>query len=290
MKQFASLFYTMQTVKYDKLADIVCDLITEENMALVCAIVNQKGGVGKTTTTVNLAAYLATRGKRVLLFDLDPQGNATSGLGIEKDKVELSSYDIIIDGVSLADCLQETSVRNLKVCPSNINLAGAEVELASMDNRENRLKSAFEAYSEAYDFLLIDCPPSLGLLTLNALIAADTVLVPIQAEYYALEGVSQLMETVNTVKNGLNPELDIFGVLITMFDGRTQLANQVEHEVRKYFGDKVFKTVIPRNVRLSEAPSYGQSILEYDKRSKGAEAYHKLSREVIARERKYNKK
>lgn len=258
-------------------------------MALVCAIVNQKGGVGKTTTTVNLAAYLATRGKRVILVDLDPQGNATSGLGIEKDSVELSSYDLVINGATLSDCLLETSVRNLKVCPSNINLAGAEVELAGMEKRESRLKEAFQANTESYDFLLIDCPPSLGLLTLNALIASDSVLVPIQAEYYALEGVSQLMETVNSVKNGLNPDLGIFGVLITMFDGRTQLANQVEQEVRKYFGEKVFKTVIPRNVRLSEAPSYGQSILEYDKRSKGAEAYHKLSREVIARERKYKK-
>lgn len=258
-------------------------------MALVCAIVNQKGGVGKTTTTVNLAAYLATRGKRVILFDLDPQGNATSGLGIAKDEVELSSYDILIEGAAMSDCLLDTSVRNLRVCPSNINLAGAEVELASMENRESRLKKAFEDYAESFDFLLIDCPPSLGLLTLNALIASEAVLVPIQAEYYALEGVSQLMETINTVKKGLNPELSIFGVLMTMFDGRTQLANQVEHEVRSYFGDTVFKTVIPRNVRLSEAPSYGQSILEYDKRSKGAEAYHKLSREVISRERKFKK-
>lgn len=263
--------------------------LAEDGMALVCAVVNQKGGVGKTTTTVNLAAYLATRGKRVLLFDLDPQGNATSGLGIDKTAIDNSTYDLLINGTAIEDCLLDTSVRNLKLCPSNIDLAGAEVELAGMEARETRLKAAFEAYQESFDFLLIDCPPSLGLLTLNALVASESVLVPIQAEYYALEGVSQLMETINTVKSALNPSLGIFGVLITMFDGRTQLANQVEQEVRNYFGDKVFKTVIPRNVRLSEAPSYGQSILDYDKRSKGAEAYHKLSREVISRERKYKK-
>lgn len=259
-------------------------------MSQICAVVNQKGGVGKTTTTVNLAAYLANRGKRVILFDLDPQGNATSGLGIDKNEQDLSSYDVLINKTALKECLVDTSVRNLRVCPANIDLAGAEVEMASIENREMRLKSAFESFDEPFDFLLIDCPPSLGLLTLNALVAAHSVLVPIQAEYYALEGVSQLMETVNSVKRGLNANLYIFGVLITMFDGRTQLANQVEDEVRNYFGEKVFKTVIPRNVRLSEAPSYGQSILDYDKRSKGAEAYHKLSREVISRERKYDKK
>lgn len=258
-------------------------------MSQICAVVNQKGGVGKTTTTVNLAAYLATRGKRVILLDLDPQGNATSGLGIEKNKVEHSSYDVLINAMPLKDCLLDSSVRNLRVCPANMDLAGAEVELVALEKREMRLKTAFEQFDEAYDFLLIDCPPSLGLLTLNALIASNSVLVPIQAEYYALEGVSQLMETVNSVKRGLNPELFIFGVLITMFDGRTTLANQVEEEVRNYFGDKVFKTVIPRNVSLSEAPSHGQSILDYDKRSKGAEAYHKLSREVISRERKLDK-
>lgn len=258
-------------------------------MSLICAIVNQKGGVGKTTTTINLAAYLATRGKRVILFDLDSQGNSTSGLGIDKDEQENTSYDVLIDQVALSDCLLDTNVRNLRLCPGNIDLAGAEVELASIEEREKRLKTAFEKFEDSYDFMLIDCPPSLGLLTLNALVAADAVLVPIQAEYYALEGVSQLMETVNTVKKALNPPLSIFGVLLTMFDVRTQLANQVESEVRNYFGDKVFKTVIPRNVRLSEAPSYGQSILEYDKRSKGAEAYHKLAREVISRERKRRK-
>lgn len=258
-------------------------------MGQICAIVNQKGGVGKTTTTVNLAAYLATRGKRVILFDLDPQGNASSGLGIDKNTEINGSYDVLINGLALSDCLHDTSVRNLRICPGNMNLAGAEVELAAMDNRESKLKKAFSTFDEAYDFLLIDCPPSLGLLTLNALVSAGSIIVPIQAEYYALEGVSQLMETVNTIKRGLNPSLSIFGVVITMFDGRTQLANQVEAEVRNYFGDTVFKTVIPRNVRLSEAPSYGQSILEYDKRSKGAEAYHKLSREVISRERKLRK-
>ena len=258
-------------------------------MSQIVAVVNQKGGVGKTTTTVNLAAYLANRGKRVILLDLDPQGNASSGLGIDKKELENSTYDVLINNTDIKECLVDTSVRNLRVCTANIDLAGAEVELAGLEQREMRLKTAFERFEEGYDFLLIDCPPSLGLLTLNALIGADSVLVPIQAEYYALEGVSQLMETVNSVKRGLNPDLYIFGVLITMFDGRTTLANQVEDEVRNYFGEKVFKTVIPRNVSLSEAPSYGQSILDYDKRSKGAEAYHKLSREVISRERKLDK-
>lgn len=256
-------------------------------MAIKIAIVNQKGGVGKTTSTINLAAYLALRGKRCLLFDIDPQGNASSGLGIDKNAQAFTTYDIIINGKEADEVLVETEQRNLKLAAGNIDLAGAEVELANMENREFRLRDALNKMQTAYDFLLIDCPPSLGLLTLNALTAVDALIIPIQAEYYALEGVSQLMETVNSIKGSLNPSLQIYGVLITMSDGRTQLAQQVEKEVRSFFGDMVFKIVIPRNVRLSEAPSYGQSINLYDRRSKGAEAYHQLAKEVIRREKRF---
>ncbi len=256
-------------------------------MAIKLAIVNQKGGVGKTTTSINLAAYLALRGKRCLLFDMDPQGNASSGLGIDKNNLESSCYDILINGVSPDEVIVKTEQNNLSLAPGNIDLAGGEVELAAMSEREFKLKTALSEMQTPYDFLLIDCPPSLGLLTLNALVAVDGLIIPIQAEYYALEGVSQLVETVNSVKNGLNPELKIYGVVMTMSDGRTQLAQQVEKEVRNFFGDMVFKTVIPRNVRLSEAPSYGQSINLYDKRSKGAEAYHQLAKEVIKREKRF---
>lgn len=256
-------------------------------MAIKLAIVNQKGGVGKTTTTINLAAYLALRGKRTLLFDIDPQGNASSGLGIDKNTQTYTTYDIIIDGKDADEVIVATEQSNLQIAPGNINLAGGEVELANAEGREYKLKEALVKMKTPYDFLLLDCPPSLGLLTLNALTAADALIIPIQAEYYALEGVSQLVETVNSVKNALNPDLSIFGVLMTMSDGRTQLAQQVEKEVRNYFGDMVFKTVIPRNVRLSEAPSYGQSINLYDRRSKGAEAYHQLAREVIKREKRF---
>ncbi len=256
-------------------------------MAIRIAIVNQKGGVGKTTTTINLAAYLALRGKRCLVFDIDPQGNASSGLGVDKNAQAFTTYDVIINGKAADEVLIETEQRNLKVAVGNIDLAGAEVELASLEKREFRLKEALDAMQTAFDFLLVDCPPSLGLLTLNALTAVEAIIIPIQAEYYALEGVSQLMETVNTMKRSLNPDLQIFGVLITMSDVRTQLAQQVEKEVRNFFGEMVFKVVIPRNVRLSEAPSYGQSINLYDKRSKGAEAYHQLAKEVIRREKRF---
>ncbi|MDD2534216.1 MAG: AAA family ATPase [Eubacteriales bacterium] len=252
-------------------------------MSQVIAIVNQKGGVGKTTTSVNLAAFLANKGKKVLLIDIDPQGNATSGFGIEKNKVEVSTYDVLINNLPLHEAVLETGRNRLFVCPANINLAGAEVELVSVVSRETCLKRALEDIRSQYDFILMDCPPSLGLLTINALTAADSVLVPIQGEYYALEGLTQLMETVTLVKRSLNSKLVVFGVVVTMFDARTQLSHQVAAEVRKYFGDKAFRTVIPRNVRLSEAPSFGKSIIEYDPKSKGAECYDALAREVIKR-------
>ncbi|MDI9499105.1 MAG: AAA family ATPase [Bacillota bacterium] len=255
-------------------------------MAERMAIVNQKGGVGKTTTAVNLAAYLAIRGKRVILLDLDAQANATSGLGFERDDSRNGSYELLINEVPLCDCVHDSGRRNLQICPGSIHLAGAEVELATMESRERRLRNALDAGDLSYDYLLIDCPPSLGLLTLNALTAADSLIVPIQTEYYALEGVTLLLDTIQSVKQSLNPELQIFGIVLTMSDLRTQLAAQVEEEVRKAFGERVFKTVIPRNVRLSEAPSHGQAIVEYDRRSRGAEAYQQLAREVIRRSRR----
>jgi chromosome partitioning protein len=252
-------------------------------MSQVIAIVNQKGGVGKTTTTVNLSAFLANKGKKVLLIDSDPQGNATSGFGIEKNKVEYTTYDVLINNMHLRDIIVDSGRPHLSICPANINLAGAEVELVSVVSRETCLQRAIQEIRSGYDFVLIDCPPSLGLLTINALTAADSVLVPIQGEYYALEGLTQLMETVSLVKRSLNPRLNVFGVVVTMFDARTQLSHQVAAEVRKYFGEKVFRTIIPRNVRLSEAPSFGKSIIEYDPKSKGAESYDALAREVIRR-------
>ena len=252
-------------------------------MSQVISIVNQKGGVGKTTTTVNLASFIANKGKKVLLIDVDPQGNATSGLGLEKNKVELSTYDVLINQVPLRDAIQETGRKRLSICPANIDLAGAEVELVGTVSRETFLKRAIDPIRDEFDFVLMDCPPSLGLLTLNALTAADSLIVPIQGEYYALDGLTQLMETVSIVKRNMNQNLSVFGVVVTMFDARTQLSHQVAAEVRKYFGDKVFRTIIPRNVRLSEAPSFGKSIVEYDPKSKGAESYDALAREVIKR-------
>lgn len=249
-------------------------------MGKVISVANQKGGVGKTTTAVNLSTLLAKRGKKVLLIDTDPQGNATSGLGVTKE-VELSVYDILVGETTFEETVQETEVKNLKVCPSNISLAGAEVELVSMMSREQRLKVKLDVAKEEYDFIIIDCPPSLGLVTLNAFTASDSVLIPVQCEYFALEGLGQLLNTVNLVKKHLNKNLEIEGALLTMYDARTNLSNQVVKEVKKYFEDKVYKTVIPRNVRLSEAPSYGMPISIYDPKSKGAKAYEKFTKELL---------
>ena len=249
-------------------------------MGKVISIANQKGGVGKTTTAVNLSTILAKRGKKVLLIDTDPQGNATSGLGIDKN-VNFSVYDVIINDVEIENTIIQTIVKNLDVCPSNINLAGAEVELVSMVSREHRLKEKIDKKKDKYDFIIIDCPPSLGLITLNAFTASDSVLIPVQCEYYALEGLGQLVNTINLVKKHLNKNLEIEGALLTMFDIRTNLSNQVVKEVNKYFENKVYKTVIPRNVRLSEAPSYGMPISVYDPRSKGAKSYDKFVKELL---------
>ena len=249
-------------------------------MGKVISVANQKGGVGKTTTTVNLSTILAKRGKKVLLIDADPQGNATSGLGIEKE-VEFSTYDILVNDTEIKQALQKTVIKNLLLCPSNMNLAGAEVELVSMMSREQRLKEKLEEVKDAFDYIFIDCPPSLGLITLNAFTASNSVLIPVQCEYFALEGLGQLLNTVNLVKKHLNKTIMIEGALLTMYDIRTNLSNQVVKEVKKYFNDKVYKTVIPRNVRLSEAPSYGMPITEYDPKSKGAKSYTKFAKEFL---------
>ena len=252
-------------------------------MTMILAIVNQKGGVGKTTTSVNLSSYLALKGKKTLLLDIDPQGNATSGVGIDKNDLEKTIYDVLINGDMLSDAIIPTGRKNLDICPSNIDLAGAEIEMVNLFSRETVLKRALQQMGDLYDFVIMDCPPSLGLLTINALTAASGVMVPIQSEYYALEGLSQLMNTINIVNKHLNPRLEIFGVVVTMFDSRTQLSHQVASEVKKYFGDQLFKTIIPRNVRLSEAPSHGLAINEYDARSKGADSYEYLAKEVMRR-------
>ena len=249
-------------------------------MGKVISVANQKGGVGKTTTTINLSTILAKRGKKVLLIDADPQGNATSGVGAEKD-VEFSLYDVLVGDTEVGQTLETTAIKNLYVCPSNINLAGAEVELVPMISREQRLKAKLDGIKDKFDFVLIDCPPSLGLITLNAFTASDSVLIPVQCEYYALEGLGQLINTVNLVKKHLNKDIQIEGALLTMYDIRTNLSNQVVREVKKYFDNKVYKTVIPRNVRLSEAPSYGLPITEYDPKSKGAKSYEKFTKEFL---------
>ena len=249
-------------------------------MGKIISVANQKGGVGKTTTTVNLSTILAKKGKKVLLIDADPQGNATSGLGLEKD-VEPSTYDILVNDTELEEAMQKTIIKNLLICPANMDLAGAEVELVSMMSREQRLKEKVDIIRDKFDYILIDCPPSLGLITLNAFTASDSVLIPVQCEYFALEGLGQLLNTINLVKKHLNKSIKIEGALLTMYDIRTNLSNQVVKEVKKYFENKVYKTVIPRNVRLSEAPSYGMPITEYDPRSKGAKSYMKFAKEFL---------
>ncbi len=251
-------------------------------MGKVIAITNQKGGVGKTTTAINLGASLAHLGKKVLLLDIDPQGNTTSGVGVQKQSIKRCVYDVLVSGFSLDAIIMPTAVERLWVAPASIQLAGAEIELVPSMSREDKLRQQMEPVRDDYDYTLIDCPPSLGLLTINALTAADSVLVPIQCEYYALEGLSQLINTVKLVQKHLNKSLTLQGALLTMYDPRTNLSAQVVSEVKAYFGDQVYDTIVPRSVRLSEAPSYGQTILDYDPRSKGAEVYMKLAEEVLA--------
>ena len=250
-------------------------------MGKIIAICNQKGGVGKTTTSINLSTCLAMAGKKVMLIDLDPQANATSGMGINKHDVQKSTYHILLEEISLTDILQKTVVENLLLAPSNLDLTGAEVELVGVLGREYRLKRALQKEKDNYDFIIIDSPPSLGLLTINGLCAADSVIIPVQCEYYALEGLTQLHNTIRLVKENLNPGLGIEGVLLTMADFRTNLTKEVIQEARNHFKDKVYTTVIPRNVRLTEAPSFGQPIALYDKDSLGAEKYAELSREIL---------
>ena len=258
-----------------------------KNPVLTIGVINQKGGVGKTTTAVNLSAVLGDKGYSVLLVDLDPQGNSTSGLGFDKSTCELSSYDCLLnDDLNPIDAVVDLDTKNVKLIPATIDLAGAEAELVQAIAREMRLKDALNAIqkdSDSFDFIIIDCPPSLGMLTINALTAAQELIIPIQSEFYALEGLSKIIDSVNMVKKRLNPDLEILGVLLTMYDKRTALAQQVASQVTEFFGDKLFKTKIPRTVRISEAPSFGQSILEYDPSGKGAKAYRKLGNEVIER-------
>lgn len=250
-------------------------------MSRVIALLNQKGGVGKTTTAINLGAYLAKAGKTVLVVDFDPQGNATSGLGFDKQTAPLTSYDVLKDPQLATKSVYDTTTPNLFIMPTNASLANAEVELVGKEKREYSLKEALKTMT--HDYILIDCPPALGLLTINALTAADELLIPVQAEYYALEGLSQLLSVMQKVKQGLNTKLELLGVVVTMYDSRTSLSEQVHDELKKHFGDKLFKTVIPRNVKLAEAPSHGRPVAEHDKWSKGARAYKQLSKEVLQR-------
>lgn len=252
-------------------------------MGRVIAVANQKGGVAKTTTAINLGASLALRGERVLVIDMDPQGNATSGFGIERQKLKQCIYDVLVNENTLLDVVAPTDIPGLNIAPATMRLAGAEIEMVALVGREKRLAAALQGIRDGYTFILVDCPPSLGLLTLNALTAADRVLVPIQCEYYALEGLGQLMNTIKLVQRHLNPGLTLEGMLLTMFDARTNLSTQVVKEVKKHFKDKVFRTIIPRNVRLSEAPSYGKPVILHEPRSRGAEVYLELAEEVRIR-------
>lgn len=246
-------------------------------MRQIIAILNQKGGVGKTTSTINIAAYLSKMGRSVLVVDLDPQGNATSGLGVSKN-LNSTMYDVLLNGELLGNVIKDIPSTDLALLPANAELAGAEVELVNQVDRDQRLKNALAR--AAYDYILVDCPPSLGLLSVNALVAADSILIPVQAEYYALEGLTQLLGTVQRIREGLNPSLNLLGVVVTMFDSRTSLSDSVYKELQKHFGQKLFKTVIPRNVRLAEAPSHGKTILAHDKWSRGARAYKVLAKEI----------
>jgi chromosome partitioning protein len=253
-------------------------------MAKTVSVINQKGGVGKTTTAVNLSAAIGALGKKVLLVDIDPQGNSTSGYGINKREIESSTYDMLINGVKASDVLVKTRFENVDILPSDMNLAGAEVEMIALEKRESLIKMALSQIWNDYDYIFLDCPPSLGLITINALCASDTFLVPIQCEYYALEGLAQLMATVRQIKRLYNPQLELEGVLLTMYDDRLNLTNQVVDEVKKFFPKKVYSSTIPRNVRLSEAPSYGEPIMYYDKASKGAIAYAALAEEFLKKQ------
>jgi chromosome partitioning protein len=256
-------------------------------MALIIAVVNQKGGVGKTTTAVNVGSYLASNGKFVLLVDLDPQANATSGLGIDHRGIDKSIYDALVGSVRLRDVVHPTSIDGYRVAPAHSSLAGAAIELVNVERRESRLAETLLEVRNDYDYIIIDCPPSLGLLTVNGLVASDKVLIPVQAEYYALEGLSQLLGTIELVKNNLRPKLDVLGAVLTMFDGRTKLSEDVMSELYKFFPNKIFRSVIPRNVRLAESPSFGKPIAHYDPWSKGAKAYERLAREILDLEHSY---
>lgn len=252
-------------------------------MGKIVSVTNQKGGVGKTTTAVNLSACLALSGRRVLVIDLDPQGNATSGLGVSVTEDTKGLYELLIEGASLAEVIHPTAIETLKIIPSSVDLSGAEIELVQVENREKKLHTLLQNTEQDFEFVIIDCPPSLGLLTLNALAASNSVLIPMQCEYYSLQGLSHLLNTLKRVKQSLNPDLMVEGIIFTMYDGRTVLAGQVKEQVEKYFKDFVLKTVIPRNVRLSEAPSHGKPIVLYDNRSRGADAYVELAKEIITR-------